>query len=346
MNAKQYSSHLLHFFALAAPDFLYGPFAPAAKRNVVNIIKDLPDVGAMALKMMDFGQNICAEIGGKAVGPIAAIVGGMRNPLTPSVRDAFIAQLPEQLEFVKKTVEIAKKVVTDYWDVIANVAVVPTYYCGMAKKVNGELLHDIYDGDIVFISPEGKKFIYPSADYRKCIGEHIPDHSYATHTYYKPAGYPDGIYRTNSLAMLNACDHMATPLAESARQEMVNACTGGKGGVIHNTFAYHWARIIETVEAFELIATYLKDPDITGTDIKTLDVKPRAGQGVGMVDAPRGNLIYDLTSDAEGICRKLNILVATNHNIAGIEKSLKFTAKQIFEQNALAKIKLPEPMLK
>jgi len=79
INAKQYSSHLLHFYALAAPDFIYGPFAPAAKRNVVQVIKDMPDVGAMALKMMEFGQKLVQAVGGRMVHPVAAIAGGMKR---------------------------------------------------------------------------------------------------------------------------------------------------------------------------------------------------------------------------------------------------------------------------
>ncbi|MHA1620112.1 MAG: Ni/Fe hydrogenase subunit alpha, partial [Promethearchaeota archaeon] len=134
-------------------------------------------------------------------------------------------------------------------------------------------------------------------------------------------------------------------IAEGARKEMIDKLTDGKGGVVHNTFAYHWARIVETVSALENMATLLKDPEILSLDIKT-DVTPIAGRGVGMVEAPRGTLIYDMKTDAEGICRKLNLLVATNHNIAGIEKSLKHAARQIFEQDALSSIKLPEPMLK
>jgi len=74
INAKQYSSHTLHFYALAAPDFLLGPMADPALRNVVHVINKMPDVGAMALKMMDFGQKLCATIGGKSVHPISAIV--------------------------------------------------------------------------------------------------------------------------------------------------------------------------------------------------------------------------------------------------------------------------------
>jgi F420-non-reducing hydrogenase large subunit len=336
-NAKQYSSHVLHFYALAAPDFLLGPFADPALRNVVHVINKMPEVGAMALKMMDFGQKLCAEIGGKSVHPISAIVGGMKKPMDEAARDKFLKEIDEQIEFTKKTVEIGLKVVEDYWDVVANVGVVPTYYLGMTK--NG--VHDIYEGDIRIVTPEGKKIDYDVHDYLNALGEHIPDHSYATHMYYRPAGYPEGIYRANTLAMINCADKMATPLADGA----LKAFRDKVGPISHHTFAYHWARLIETVESIEIIATLLKDPDIVNPDCKTLDVEPREGQGVGVTEAPRGLLLYNIWSDAEGICKKLNLLVATNHNIAGIEKTLMHTAKQVFEDKALEGLKLPKPWI-
>ena len=336
-NAKQYSSHMLHFYALAAPDFLLGPFADPALRNVVHVISKMPDVGAMALKMMDFGQKLCAEIGGKSVHPISAIVGGMKKPMDEAARDKFLKMIPEQVDFMKKTVDIALKVVTDYFDVVANVGVVPTYYLGMTK--NG--VHDIYEGDLRIVTPDGKKIDYDIHNYLDVLGEHIPEHSYATHMYYKPAGYPDGIYRANTLAMTNCADKMATPLADAALKEMKAKI----GEVSHHTFAYHWARIIEAVESIELIAKYLEDPDIVNPDCKTLDVQPREGNGVGVTEAPRGLLLYHIWSDAEGICKKANLLVATNHNIAGIEKTLMHVAKQVFEDKALEGLKLPDPWI-
>ena len=115
----------------------------------------MPEVGAMAMKMMDFGQKLCAAIGGKSIHPISAIVGGMKKPLDEDVRDKFLKMVPEQVDFMLKTVDIALKVVEDYWDVIANVGVVPTYYLGMTN--NG--VHDIYEGDLRIVTPEGKKLI-------------------------------------------------------------------------------------------------------------------------------------------------------------------------------------------
>ncbi|NVM35651.1 MAG: Ni/Fe hydrogenase subunit alpha [Candidatus Lokiarchaeota archaeon] len=337
-NAKQYSSHALHFYALAAPDFLLGPMADPALRNVVHVINQMPDVGAMALKMMDFGQKLCQAIGGKSVHPISAIVGGMKKPLDEDVRDKFLKQIEDQVEWTKKTVDIGLKVVEDYWDVVANVGVVPTYYLGMTK--NG--VHDIYDGDLRIVSPGGEKFDYPPQKYLDALGEHIPEHSYATHMYYKPAGYPEGIYRANTLAMINAADKMATPLADEA----LKAMRAKVGAVSHHTFAYHWARLIELVESIEVVATLLQDDDVVNPDCKTLDVQPREGNGVGLTEAPRGVLLYHIWSDAEGICKKANLLVATNHNIAGIEKTLMHVAKQVFEDKALEGLKLPDPWIK
>jgi F420-non-reducing hydrogenase large subunit len=339
INAKQYSSHALHFYALAAPDFLLGPFADPALRNVVHVINQMPDVGAMALKMMDFGQKLCATVGGKSVHPISAIVGGMKKAMDEDARDLFLKQIEDQVEWSKKTVEIGLKVVEDYWDVVANVGVVPTYYVGMTK--NG--VHDIYEGDIRIVSPDGEKFDYPPQKYLDALGEYIPKHSFATHMYYKPAGYPEGIYRANTLAMINAADKMATPLADEALKAMRDKLGTA---VPHHTFAFHWARLIELVESIEMIATLLQDDDIVNPDCKTLDVQPREADGVGVVEAPRGLLLYHIFSDAEGICKKANLLVATNHNIAGIEKTLKHVAKQVFEDKALDGLKLPDPWIK
>jgi F420-non-reducing hydrogenase large subunit len=338
INAKQYSSHALHFFALAAPDFLAGPLGDPAKRNVVAIIKALPDVGKMALQVMQFGQELCAAIGGKAIHPVTSVPGGMLNPFSEEKRDEYLKRVQDAKEWTLKTVDLAKKVVQDYWDPITKLAVTPTYYLGMHNKGNLE----IYDGNLRVMDPTGKIVAdFKPKDYRKYYGEYVANHSYATHVYYKPDGYPKGIWRANSLARCNVADKMATPLAQGALQEMRDAL----GRPIHATFAYHWARIIELVQAIEEIEGLLKDPDIVSTDVKLSDVKPKKGDGVGCVEAPRGTLIHHYWTDERGIITKANMVVATNNNIAGLEKSLLMTAKQVLEDKAHESLKLPEPMI-
>jgi F420-non-reducing hydrogenase large subunit len=338
INAKQYSSHALHFFALAAPDFLAGPFAEPEKRNVVHIIKSLPDVGKMALEVMKFGQELCAAVGGKAIHPVTATPGGMLNPFSEEKRDEFLKRIEKTKQQTLDTVDLAKKVVQDYWDPITKLAVVPTYYLGLHDKGNLE----IYDGKLRVMDPEGKIVEdFNPKHYRKYYGEYVSDHSYATHVYYKQKGYPEGIWRANSLARINVADKMATPIAQEALEEMRDAL----GRPIHATFAYHWARVIEMVQAVEEMEDLLNDPDIVSTDVKLADVEPRKGNGVGCVEAPRGTLIHHYWTDDNGIITKVNMVVATNNNIAGLEKSLLKTAKQIFENKEHESLDLPDPMI-
>ncbi len=336
--AKQFSSHAIHFFALAAPDFLAGPLGDPAKRNVVAIIKALPDVGKMALQMMQFGQDLCAAVGGKAIHPVTSIPGGIMNPFSEEKRDEYLKRSEEVLGWTTATVDLAKKVVQDYWDPITKLAVVPTYYLGMHNQGK----HEISDGNLRVMDPKGKIVAdFKPKDYRKYYGEYVADHSYATHVYYKPDGYPKGVWRANTLARCNVVEEMATPLAQEALKEMRDAL----GRPIHATFAYHWARIIELVEALEEVIGLLKDPQIVSKDVKLADVKPKKGDGVGCVEAPRGTLLHHYWTDEKGIITKANMVVATNNNIAGLEQSLLKAAKQIFEDKALDDLKLPEPMI-
>jgi F420-non-reducing hydrogenase large subunit len=223
-------------------------------------------------------------------------------------RDFFVGRLEEIQQLTLNTVDLAKKVVTDYLDVITKVAVVPTYYIGLSNE--GKL--DIYDGTVKVMDPDGKIVAdFEPKDYTKYYGEHVAKHSYATHMYFKPAGYPEGIWRANTLARCNVNDNMATPLADAALQEMRELV----GRPSHHTFAYHYARIVELVQAFEWVATLLQDPDICNTDVKLSDVQPKAGNGVGIVEAPRGTLMHNYVSDEKGMLTKANLVVATNNNI-------------------------------
>jgi F420-non-reducing hydrogenase large subunit len=158
------------------------------------------------------------------------------------------------------------------------------------------------------------------------IGEHVVPHNYVKYPYYKKAGYPDGIYRVGPLAMLNVCDAMDTPIAEEYRKEFFDIF----GFPANQSLAYNHARLIELVEACEKAKILLEDNDITSDDIKA-DVEPKAGNGVGVVYAPRGVLIHNYETDDNGIVVKANMIVATTHNVPTMEKAIQQAAQIIFK---------------
>ncbi|MHA1230193.1 MAG: Ni/Fe hydrogenase subunit alpha [Candidatus Helarchaeota archaeon] len=339
INAKQISSHALHFFALAAPDFVFGPLADPAVRNVVGIIKHKPEWGKNALEIMKIAQIFIKDYAGKAIHPMNSLPGGVARPLPEEIRDKYLKMMDRLVELTLWTVDLAKTVVEKYLDVIKTLGVTPLYYIGLTDE-NG--VHDIYDGVIRVQDPDGKIVVQkPPQQYMDFLGEYVAPHSLATHIFYKDVGYPDGIWDGGPLPMINVAEKMKTPLADQALKEMRDIT----GRPCHLPLANNWARIIELVEAVERMKQLLEDPDICDTDVMLSDVEPKEGVGVGCVEAPRGLLIHNYWCDDKGIIKKANLIVATNNSIGAEQKVMETLAKQIFEEKILEKIKLPDPII-
>jgi F420-non-reducing hydrogenase large subunit len=142
-------------------------------------------------------------------------------------------------------------------------------------------------------------------------------------------GRDSGIYRAAPLARINVADGMSTPLAHEQYERMVETL-GGKP--IHNTLAYHWARVIELVNAAEMALELAQDPEITDPDIRTIPTETPT-EGVGVVEAPRGILFHHYVTDERGLLRKVNLIVGTTNNNAAMNLSIKKASKDLIEQN-------------
>ncbi len=339
LHAKMISSHAIHFYALAAPDFIFGPFADPAVRNLIGIVKNLPDAAKKAIELMRYGQDLCGLIGGRSVHPVTAIPGGQSKSITEEERDEWLKKTDRAMELAEFTLELGKKVTNDYMDVVTKVGILPTYYIGLAN--NG--VHTYFDGTVRVMDPHGKIVEdFQPKNYKDYMGEYVTDHSYTTHVFYKPVGYPSGIWRANTLARINVVDKMETPRAQEELEKLREVL----GRPSHATFAYHWARLIEIIESVEKTKILLSGPDIVSTDVKLADVSPKEGEGVGIIEAPRGTLVHNYWSDADGIVTRANLIVATNNNLGAIELGLKQLAKKVFEEKIHEQLKLPEPIIK
>lgn len=334
--AHMMHSHQLHFYALGAPDFVPGPTAPAAERNVVGLIGKVGvELGLVVIKNRGYAQRIQAIVGGKATHPVGGLPGGWSKALSNEDRDEIEEKAKELLGFSKKTLEIFDNVVLknkEYVDLIAgDIYHHETYYMGLVDKDNKV---NLYEGDLRVVDPNGNEFVkFDPKDYLKHIAEAVLPWSYMKFPYLKAVGWkglvdgPDsGIYRVAPLARLNVADGMATDAAQEAYKQMYDFF--GKKPV-HNTLAFHWARLIENLYAAERCLELIQDPEITSPDVRGELGEP--GEGVGVVEAPRGTLIHHYWADEDGIATKLNIIVATGHNQGAMCMSVKKAAQNLIK---------------
>jgi F420-non-reducing hydrogenase large subunit len=335
-SAHYVHSHIAHFYALAAPDFVLGPAAPAAKRNILGVVDAVGvEIGGEVIKHRSYAQKIQEMLGGKATHPVCGIPGGMSKPLSEDERVEVEKMARSCVEFSKFTNKVFEDVVLknpDYMALITNPDIFyhETYYMGMVDR-NNKI--NFYDGMLRVVDPKGNEvYKFKPGDYLDYIAEHVEPWSYEKFCYLRQKGWKglvDGIdssiYRAAPLARINVSGGFTTPLAQAEYEKMFGFFRdAGVKGPIHHTQAYHWARVIELLYASEKLLELAQDPQITSKDIKTPVKTP--GEGVGCVEAPRGTLIHHYVSDERGITQNVNLIVGTTNNNAAINMSVRKAA--------------------
>lgn len=331
-NAVAYTEeHILHFFFLAGPDFVMGPDADYSVRNVIGIAQANPEIGKKVVRNRHLGAQMLNIISGKSIHPVTAVPGGFSKPLTETERGKLVPMANEVLEFAKFAIAFAKEnIFPKYLDAIKTIGIIETGFLGTVTD-DGTL--DLYDGKARLMKPEGTYEEFAYDQYTEHIGEHIEPWTYLKFPYAKNWGdfsmdldNPSAIYRTNSLARINVCEKISTPLAQKELEQFREAF----GRPAQPTLLYNYARLIELLYNAERAVELLGDPEITGTETR-VPVTPRAARGVGSVEAPRGTLIHDYETDEEGLITNVNLIVGTTHNNAPINMSVKQTAKALIK---------------
>ncbi len=328
-NPFMTEDHALHFYFLGGPDFVVGPKAPAAERNVLGVVAKVGvETGKKVIQMRRRLRELMTLIGGKAVHPVLGLPGGVAKAVTKDAQAQFKQVAGEAVDFARFTLDLFDKVVLKNSDYV-NLILSDTYthrtnYMGMVDDQNRL---NFYDGKLRVVSPEGNEVLkFPNRQYLDHIAEHVEPWSYMKFTYLKSIGWKgftegaeSGIYSVAPLARLNASDALPTPLAQEAAKQYFSTL-GGKP--VHHTLALHWARLIEMLCAAERMKELAEDPEITDSNIRTVPTATPK-EGVGVVEAPRGTLIHHYQTDEKGLIRKANLIVATQHNARGWRMSVK-----------------------
>ncbi len=337
------TDHTTHFYALGGPDFVVGPDAPPAERNILGVIKKVGmDVGGKVINMRKSGHDLIQMMGGRRVHPNWGLPGGVSKGITEEQRKTIEAKGREAIEFAQFSLKVFDDLVlanTDYVNLItADMYVHKTYNMGMVDAQNRP---NFYEGQIRVTSPGGKEHAkYNAADYREYVAEHVESWSYLKFPYLKKIGWKgfvdgedSGVYKATPLSRCNVAEGMATPLAQKEWQRMYDTL-GGRP--VHHTLATHWARLVELLYATERWVELATDAQITGKDYRVLP-KATPTEGVGCVEAPRGTLTHHYTTDERGIVTKCNLIVGTTNNNAPINMSIAKAAKGLIKKGVVLK---------
>jgi F420-non-reducing hydrogenase large subunit len=334
--------HLLHFFFLGGVDFIVGPAASPAERNILGVISKVgPAVVKDVIKLRRECREIITYLGGRVIHPVCGLPGGVSKPMTEDERRRIIDVARRGVAFMQDTCAMFDATVlrneTYRSFLLADMFKLKSCDMGMVDEQN---MVNFYHGDVRVMTPEGSEFVkFKPKDYLMHIAEHVETWSYTKYPYLREIGWQGfiegtntGVYRVAPLARLNAADGMATPYAQ-AEYEKLFRTLGGKPA--HYTLAFHWARLIEALYAAEHLLQLVQDDEITDPHIRNIPTADPV-EGFGIVEAPRGTLIHHYKTDSKGIITEANLIVATVHNAAAICMSIEKAARELIRKGNIS----------
>lgn len=336
MNLGQITqSHALSFFHLSSPDFLLGWDSDPAKRNIFGLIAADPDLARAGIRLRQFGQSIIELLGARKIHAAWVVPGGVRSPLSEDGRQWIADRLPEARATAENALALFKQLLDRFPTEAATFGNFPSLFMGLVAP-DGTWEH--YGGGLRVMDSHGTIVAdgLSEDDYRSFIGEAVESWSYLKFPYYKPRGYPSGMYRVGPLARVNLCDRFGTPDADRELQEFRDRA-GGR--VATSSFFYHYARLLEITSALERIERAIDDPEV-----KSSRVRAEAGinclEGIGVSEAPRGTLFHHYQVDKNGAIVKVNLVIATGQNNLAMNETVAQIAKHYIRGDTI-----PEGML-
>jgi NAD-reducing hydrogenase large subunit len=338
--AQLTQSHALSFFHLSSPDFLLGWESDPARRNVFGLMAADPELARSGIRLRQFGQQIIELLGGRKIHAAWAVPGGVRTPLAGDARDWILSRLPE----ARQTAEAALKLFKGLLDgpLQREQAVFGHFPSLFMALVTPDGLWEHIEGKIRFRGPDGALVAdgLLEDDYASFLGDAVEPWSYLKFPYYKPLGYPNGIYRVGPLARLNVCDSIGTPWADQELAEFRQRA----GRVALSSFGYHHARLVEIVACLEAIEQLVADPELATGRVRAR-ASLNAQEAVGVSEAPRGTLFHHYRVDGQGLITRVNLIIATGQNNLAMNRTVHQIAQEFLPDPVPADAQIPEAIL-
>ena len=339
-------SHALSFFHLSSPDFLLGWESDPARRNVFGLMAADPDLARAGIRLRQFGQQVLELLGGRKIHAAWAVPGGVRTPLGEEAKAWIRSRLPEAKATVRLALDLYKRLLdgplqreqTTFGDF-------PSLFMGLVAP-DGRW--ECIEGALRFIDSAGRIVAdgVSEDDYASLLGEAVESWSYLKFPYYKPLGYPEGIYRVGPLARLNVCEAIGTPWADAELADFRarNGTAESGGRIATSSFAYHHARLVEIVACLEGIEQLVADPQLQTGRIRAR-ASLNANEAVGVSEAPRGTLFHHYRVDDNGLITRVNLIIATGQNNLAMNRTVAQIAREFIPEPVAAGAEIPEPLL-
>ena len=319
----------LAFFIFPRPTCCW-VWTPIRRRAICGeFSKEIRRLARDGIRLRQFGQQIIERLGGKRIHPAWVVPGGVSEPLSQENRDAILATIPEALAIAVRTLAWFKTICEAFREEIGAFGNFPSLFMGTVKE-DGSIT--FYDGKIRMGDATGNLVAdgLDATRYFDYLGEKVESSSYLKSAYYKPKGYPDGMYRVGPLARLNVVDRCGT---ERADQELAEFKELQRAAVL-SSFHYHQARLIEILYCVERLEQLLNDSEILSKHVRA-EAKANALEGVGSSEAPRGTLFHHYKIDEQGLIRWANLIIATGQNNLAMNRSVLQVAKHFVRGNRL-----------
>lgn len=286
-------SHALHLFCLVIPDLLHHPSA-------VTLAADYPREVKMGLELKKLGNTIQETIGGRAIHPVNAVVGGFgRLPTEEQLLD-LKEQLEKGLEQSLATFRIVSSL--DVPDLCAS----PNVYAALA---NGESGYSLFGDKIILSTGETKEI----SKYKDICCEMVVPHSHAKHSLFK-----NNPFMVGALARIALNGNKLSGQARNAFDKLDIDWFSG------NPFHNNIAQVIELIYSIEKAIEIINDLLTTRLEReKPVEVMTRPGIGAGAVEAPRGTLYHSYRFDKAGRLAEADVVTPTAQNLANVEKDLR-----------------------
>ena len=295
-------SHALHLFCLVLPDFLNYPSAVA-------LASDYPAEVKMGLELKRLGNTVQETIGGRAIHPVNAVVGGFgRLPTSEQLLD-----LKDQLEQALEQSHVTFDLVSSLE--MPNFCASPNTYAALSGNGGG---YSLFGNKIALSTGDTKKI----DAYKDVCNEKVVPHSHAKHSYYKDAPFMVGAL---ARMVLNGSklSGRAAKAAERLDWELLSGNSLGNNAAQAVELIYSIERSIEIID--ELLTKGIKEE-------KPMCVTARAGTGTGAVEAPRGTLYHSYSFDKSGRLTHADVITPTAQNLANIEKDLRVSVENLINE--------------